>query len=243
MSISACSASTESKYTIIYEVQNLIDKIKNDKAIQQVLYYIVLGLIFLLENVIIKGKFNMHSKMDDIIPFVPIFVIPYFMWYIFIVLEEVYFLLKSKEDLRKTTLSINLCMITAMIIYILFPNYQSLRPVAYESDFFSQWVRLLQMSDSSSSVCPSLHVAVAISLYLGVINSSCFIKQPGIKLATLILTFLICISTVLIKQHSVIDVAAGMLLSISVYIYVYKIKENEQALLYYEEADNADNIQ
>lgn len=220
----------------------MIDKIRNDKAIKQVLYYIVLGLIFLLENVIIKGKFNMHSKMDDIIPFVPIFVIPYFMWYIFIVVEEVYFLLRSKEDLRKTTLSINLCMITAMIIYILFPNYQSLRPVAYESDFFSQWVRLLQMSDSSSSVCPSLHVSVAISLYLGVINSSCFIKKPLIKLATLILTFLICISTVLIKQHSVIDVVAGILLSISVYIYVYKIKENEQALLYYEEADNADSI-
>lgn len=221
---------------------DLIDKLKSDKAVQQVLYYIVLGLLFLIENVIIEGKYNMHSRMDDFIPFIPVFVIPYFMWYLLIVVELGYFLLKSKEDLRKTTLSINLCMITAMIIYILFPNYQSLRPTIYESDFFSQWVKVLQLGDSSSSVCPSLHVAVAISLYLGVINSDCFIKKTGIKLAALILTVLICISTVLIKQHSVIDVAAGMLLSMVVYIYVYKIKENEQTLLHYEEADNADNI-
>jgi len=221
---------------------NLIDKLKNDKGVQQVLYYIVLGLLFLIENVIIEGQYNIHSKIDDFIPFIPVFIIPYFMWYLLIAVELGYFLLKSKEDLRKTTLSINVCMITSMIIYILFPNYQSLRPMIYDSDFFSQWVRVLQMSDSSSSVCPSLHVAIAISLYLGVINSDCFTKKTGIKLAALILTVLICMSTVLIKQHSVIDVAAGMLLSIVVYIYVYKIKENEQTSLYYEKG-NSDNIQ
>nr|WP_312577062.1 phosphatase PAP2 family protein [Sedimentibacter sp.] len=218
----------------------MICKIKNDKAIQQIFIYAILNLLFLIENVLVVGKFNIYSPIDDMIPFVPIFIVPYFMWFLFIIFTGTYFLLKSKEDLRKTFLSINLCMIIAIIIYKIFPNYQTLRPEVYGTDFFSQWLRLLQISDSSSSVCPSLHVAISISLYFGVVNSNCFKNKSGVKIFTLILTILICISTVFIKQHSIIDVAAGLLLSVLVYAYVYKINSKAQIFIPYEGFDNAE---
>ena len=198
-------------------------KIHKDKALVQILIYIFLIILFLMENSIITGKYNIHSKIDGMIPFIPIFVLPYLSWFLFIAFAFVIFFIKSREDLLNTFRSINLDMIIAMIIYVLFPNYQSLRPTTYSSDLFSQLVKLLQIGDSSSSVFPSLHVAISVTLYLGIKNSVCFKDNSIVKFFTLILTLLISISTVFIKQHSILDVLAGIFLSFIVYIFVYKI--------------------
>lgn len=206
----------------------MLSKIRNDNAVMQLLIYVLLVMLFLIENNVLTGKYNIHSTLDDFIPFIPIFVVPYFAWYFFIVKTAVDFFNKSKEDFIKTFMSINLCMVIGMIIYLVFPNYQSLRPEFYTEDFFSQWVKLLQIADSPVSVCPSLHVAVSISLYNGVTHSSCYKNMPDVKFFTFVLTALICMSTVFIKQHSVIDVAAGIILGAAVYIFVYKIHFREK---------------
>lgn len=206
----------------------MLNKVKEDKSLFQVMMYFVLVIFFMIVNNLNLGGYNISSKIDYMIPFIPIFVIPYFSWFIFIAATGIIFLLKSRDDLRKTFLSINICMVIGILIYIIFPNYQSLRPTTYASDFFSQWVKLLQNGDSPSSVCPSLHVAVSICLYTGVINSVCFKNKPKIKFFTLVLTILICISTMFIKQHSVVDVAYGILLGVFSYIFVYKFYFSEK---------------
>jgi membrane-associated phospholipid phosphatase len=124
-------------------------------------------------------------------------------------------------------------MMVALIIYFVFPNYQSLRVDVYEEDIFSQMVRLLQSYDSSSSVCPSLHVAVCTCVYLGIKNSNSFRNEKIVKSSAFVLTVLICMSTVFIKQHSVVDVGAGMALSSFAYVYVYKLKAHEQLNTFY----------
>lgn len=206
----------------------MIDKIKEDKALTQVVLYLGLIIIFMIVNNMNLGGYNIHCKIDYMIPFVPVFVVAYFSWFVFIVATGIIFLLKSKEDLRKTFLSINFCMAIGIVIYVVFPNYQLLRPTTYGNDFFSQWVKLLQQGDSPSSVCPSLHVAVSICLYTGIANSVCFKNRPKIKFFTLVITILICISTVFIKQHSVVDVGFGILLGITAYVFVYKFYFNEK---------------
>jgi len=208
--------------------KDLFEKIKKDRAIQQVLLYLLLIALFGIENIFVVGKYDMYSPIDDFIPFIPVFVVPYFMWYLFIIAVGVYFLLKSKEDLRKTFLSINISMVLTLIIYLLFPSYQSLRPLSYGGDIFSQWVKFLQAGDSSSCVCPSLHVSVCITLFLGVASCVPLKRKAGMKILAFILTVFICSSTVLIKQHSIVDVEAGVLMSVLVYIYVYVIKNKAQ---------------
>lgn len=205
-------------------------KIKDDKALWQVFIYLVLIILFLLvDNINLAGN-KIQSRYDDLIPFVPIFVIPYFGWFIFIVGTGIILFKRSKLDLRKTYLSVNLCMIIGLIVFLLFPNYQTLRPEVYGDDFFSQWVRLLQIGDTPSNVCPSLHVAISISLYTGITHSACFEKRRDIHFFTWILTNLIILSTLFIKQHSVVDVAFGILLGVSVHIFVYKIYFNPSFL-------------
>jgi membrane-associated phospholipid phosphatase len=187
------------------------------------------------------GGYDIYCKWDDKIPFVPIFVVPYFLWYIYIVAVGLIFYMKSKNDLRKTFLTINICMAVGIMIYIIFPNYQSLRPTAYASDFFSQWVKILQQGDSASSVCPSLHVAVSVVLYTAVADSVCFKNNLKIKVSALLLTILISLSTVFIKQHSIVDVVFGYLLGVAAYVFVYKFYCKEKVFSNPIAQNSADN--
>lgn len=216
----------------------MFNKIKNNKSLLQVFIYFILVLIFLIENNINLGGHKIYSKLDDRIPFTPVFVVPYFSWFLFIAGTGITFLLKSRVDLRKTFFSINICMAVGLLAYFIYPSYITIRPKTYGSDIFSQAVKLLQNGDSPSSVCPSLHVAVSISLCTGVIDSFYFKNKIPVKIGSIILTFFICISTLFIKQHSIIDVAFGLMLGFMSYIFVYKVYFNEKLFPQHIEEEN-----
>lgn len=199
----------------------MFEAIKKNKAIAQVLLYIFLAAVFLVQNHFNHGIYQIHSRIDDAIPFIPAFVTGYFLWYFLLIGVGVYFLIHSKDDLYKTYCSINICMVVALTIYLIFPNYLALRPPHYAPDFFSQWVRMLQSIDNPVGVCPSLHVATSVSLFTGIAGSQCFKHKKAVKAFAFLAVSFIISSTVLIKQHSVIDVAFGLLLGLIAYLYVY----------------------
>lgn len=207
----------------------MLNKLKDKEHLIQVFIYLILIIIFLVEDNINLGGHIMYSKLDDMIPFVPVFIIPYCSWFLFISFTGIIFLLKSKIDLEKTFLSINICMTVGLLTYFIYPSCLTIRPKTYGNDIFSQIVKLLQEGDSPSSVCPSLHVAISISLCMGIMNSIYFKNKRIIKFFTVILTFFICISTLFIKQHSVIDFAFGLLLGFASYVFVYKIYFNQKS--------------
>lgn len=206
----------------------MIKKLKNDKAVFQVFIYIILVGVFLIENEINLGGHKIYSPLDSLIPFVPAFIMLYCTWYFYIAVTCVIFFLKSKTDLRRTVFSMNICMAVGLLVYLIYPNYISIRPAVYGSDIFSQAVKLLQVGDPPSNVCPSLHVAICISLYTGIADSVYFKNRSGVKFFALILTILISISTLFIKQHSIIDVFFGGVLGIVSYLFVYKFYFNEK---------------
>lgn len=216
----------------------MLNKLKDNRHLIQVFTYLILITIFLVEDNINLGGHIMYSKLDDMIPFVPAFIVPYCSWFLFIAFTGITFFLKSKIDLEKTFLSINICMAIGLLTYFIYPSCLTIRPKTYDKDIFSQIVKLLQEGDSPSSVCPSLHVAVSISLCTGILNSIYFKNKNIIKFFTVILTFFICISTLFIKQHSVIDVAFGLLLGFASYIFVYKIYFSKKSFKQHTEKNN-----
>ena len=143
-------------------------------------------------------------SLDYKIPFLDIFVIPYVGWYLLIALSLLYFALYNVENFKRLQIFIIVTQIAAMVIYIIFPNFQPLRPDVYPRDnFLTDIVALLQTADTNSNVCPSLHVAYSIGI------ASIWLKEKDAKwwIKTLIVIFciLVCLSTAFIKQHSVID--------------------------------------
>ena len=85
--------------------------------------------------------YPISCSLDNLIPFCEFFLIPYLFWFVFLVGIHIYTLLYDVESFRRLMKFIMLTYSTAMVIYILFPNCQELRPVVFERDnIFTQFL-------------------------------------------------------------------------------------------------------
>lgn len=186
-----------------------------------VVYFV---LYFLTERIIPYERCTViHCALDDVIPFCEYFIVPYFLWYLLVAGSLLYFLLfhiKSFENLQKYII---ITQVVAMTVYIVFPNRQDLRPEQFPRDnLFSQMVGFLYQVDTSTNVCPSLHVAYSVGI------ASVWTKEKGIhwlvKAAIVIFVILVCLSTVFLKQHSVVDGFAALVVCLLAEWLVYRKK-------------------
>lgn len=167
-------------------------------------------LYFLTENLIPAEKCTpVHMWLDDVIPFCEWFLIPYVFWYALIVISLGYFLLYNVDSFKRLQTFIIVTQVVAMVIYILFPSRQDLRPTVFPRDnFLTQCVALLYSADTNTGVCPSLHVAYSIGI------ASVWLKEKKIskwwKSFVIVAVILICLSTMFIKQHSAVDFFAAL---------------------------------
>lgn len=168
------------------------------------------ALYLLTENLIpYEACHPMHCYLDDVIPFCEYFVIPYVGWYFLIAGSLLYFALYNPDNFKNMMKFIIVTQIVAMAIYILFPNRQDLRPAEFvRNNIFTDIVKLLYTFDTSTNVCPSLHVAYSIGI------ASTWLKEKSAsKLCKTLLTLfclLVCISVSFVKQHSVVDIFAAL---------------------------------
>lgn len=178
---------------------------------------------YLTENFIPTEKCHIiHCALDDIIPFCEVFVIPYVLWYLLIILSLGYFLFYNVDSFKKLQSYIFITQIVAMIIYIIYPNCQNLRPAQLpRENVLTSIVGFIYSIDDNTGVLPSLHCAYSIgiaSVWLKEKNASVFFKVFIVVFATSI-----CLSTMFIKQHSVLDFLAAIPLCILAEILVYKV--------------------
>ena len=188
-------------------------------------------MYLLTENLIPVSKCHViHCRIDDIIPFCEWFVIPYVLWYLLIAFSLLYFALYNVDSFKKLQTYIIITQIVAMIVYIVYPSCQNLRPTEFARDnFLTDIVGLLYTLDTNTGVCPSLHCAYSIGI------ASVWVKEKNIswvfKTFIVIFAVLICLSTMFIKQHSAVDFFAALpvclLAEILVFKVFYKTKNNK----------------
>lgn len=162
-----------------------------------------------------------YCALDDLIPFCEWFVIPYVFWYFLIFLTSVYFLLYNTQGFKSFMKFIIVTQVAAMAIYIIFPNRQDLRPLQFETqNFLTRMVTGIYSVDTSTNVCPSLHVAYSIAI------ASAWLKEEEVskvfKCFIVITAISICLSTVFLKQHSVIDGLVALPICFIAEIIAYK---------------------
>ena len=78
-------------------------------------------------------------------------------------------------------------------------------------------MRFLYRTDTATNVCPSIHVFNSVTLLLAYYRSHIFDapRRRWMRPAAAVLCVSIVCSTVLLKQHSCIDVALGALLALA----------------------------
>ncbi len=186
-------------------------------------WVVYFALYFLTENLIPPEKCTpIHWALDDLIPFHEAFVIPYTSWYALIVFSLLYFLLYDIDSFKKLEIYIFITQIVAMFIYIVFPSRQDLRPEFFERDnILTAVVGFLYGFDTSTGVCPSLHVAYS----LGICSVWLKYKDSSLvwKIILVLWCILISISTAFVKQHSVADIFAALPLGLLAEILVFHV--------------------
>jgi len=164
----------------------------------------------------------MYSKLDDYIPFVKEMVIPYLFWYIYIIIALVYLGFTSKKDFYDFTIFMFAGMTICFMIYAIFPNGQNLRPSIHGNDIFSRMVYYIYSTDTPTNSAPSMHVLDSIAVHIALVRCEALKNKFWVKLSSFITMVLIIMSTVMLKQHSILDVMYGMLLSAVLYVIIYK---------------------
>ena len=179
------------------------------------------ALYFLTENLIpVSACHEIHSSVDDIIPFNEYFLIFYCWWYALIFISLWYFLCYDIQKFKELQVFIMVTQAIAMVIYIIYPSVQLLRPEVMPHDnFLCALMSFIYAFDTPTGVCPSLHVAYS----LGIATVWCKYKDASKwwKAFVVLSVIMICISVMFVKQHSFIDVIAAIPVGITAYILVY----------------------
>lgn len=166
--------------------------------------------------------FYIHSPLDDYIPFVEYFIVPYLLWFLFIAVTIAYFFFTDKAGFYRLVAFLFTGMTLFLIICTVFPNALNLRPVTFARDnIFTDLVRHLYLADTSTNVLPSIHVFNSIGASIAIAHSKALQKHRGIQISAYILAVLIILSTVFLKQHSVTDVIAAIVMACIIYPFVY----------------------
>lgn len=193
--------------------------------------FIYFPWFFMVEQkvTIASGFTIIHCPIDDLIPFCEYFVIPYFLWFFFVIASVLYFLFKRpKEEFYKLTALMFIGMTLSLIIYTVFPNGQTMRPpVDPNKNIFSSMIVALYKSDTCTNVFPSLHVFVSLAVNVGWWRSPVSSEKKWIKPASTLLAISICLSTVFLKQHSVLDGVAATIICFFLYIAIYEMDWTE----------------
>ena len=185
-------------------------------------WLVYFAFYFLTENLIPVERCHLiHSRLDELIPFNEFFFIPYCFWYLLIVISLGYFALYDIPNFRNLQIYIIITQVVAMTVYILYPSYQDLRPTEFVRDnFFTHLAALIYRADTPTGVCPSLHVAYSLGI------GSCWLKEKQAgklwKAFVVFSVITISLSTAVVKQHSVIDIAAALPLGLLAEILVFK---------------------
>ena len=164
---------------------------------------------FVLVEQVVEPRYIIWCPLDDLIPFCEYFIVPYATWFVELAVIP---LLLLKYD-RKQYYYLCAVMFTGMTLclglYLIFPNGLDLRVEITRQNIFADLVRLIQAVDTPTNVCPSIHVASAMAMDLAICRSVLGQRRWVRMLANSVL-LLICLSTVFLKQHSVIDIFWGV---------------------------------
>lgn len=184
--------------------------IYNKPMINKITCGFILIAMFLIYPILNQRGENAHIikfAIDDTIPFVPIFSIPYILYIPFLIITLIYFV-GFTNLYRSISIAFIFCLLIAYLTYFFYQTY-ILRPEIINIDVFSKLVLYIYSKDHPYNCFPSLHNALSILSFFYWVQ-----VLPKFKWIIGIFVLLIILSTLLIKQHYIPDVISGVLLAI-----------------------------
>jgi len=180
-------------------------------------WWIVVNLLLIVAilgtNLIYDGlnhgpnRIFLRTPLDQALPVVPIFAIPYVSLIPYIGVSLLVFLFVRVRVYRSAAITMIIVWFVSYAFYYFLQSYIA-RPHITGTDPFSGMIRSIYASDQPYNDFPSLHTSLStiIAIHWWRLD-----RRMGIPAA--IWTTLIVASTVLVKQHYLADVAGGLVLA------------------------------
>ena len=187
--------------------------------------FIYVPWFIFLEQHVTTNFHVIHFFLDDYIPFIEFFIVPYLLWFAFISVTILYFFFTNTKDFYKLIIFLFSGMTIFLIVSTIYPNGLLLRPTYFLRDnIFVDMVKQLYGTDTATNVLPSIHVFNSIGAYIAISRSQALKNKRLIQHGSFLLTISIIMATMFLKQHSVIDVMAGCIMAAFMYQLVYATK-------------------
>ncbi len=189
--------------------------------------FIYIPWFFMIENSSNSVFHIIHSPLDDIIPFCEYFVIPYYIWFPYMLAVFLYIFFTSKTEFYQVATLIITGMTLFLIFSSIYPNAHELRPTSFEHDnIFTALVAFTYTIDTPTNILPSIHVYNSIGCHIAIMKSERLSSNHLVRTISFVIATLIVLSTVFIKQHSVIDGILAIILVSIMYVIVYILWPN-----------------
>ena len=184
------------------------------------------GILFVLVKLFQSNYHVFNYYIDNKIPFIPQFIIIYNLFYPMIFISFYNIFNHDKDTYYKGIIAGILGYIIADIIFLLYP-VEMIRPdiTNLNIDVINNFIlQLTYKIDNPPINCfPSIHCIFCFQAIYSIIRC----KNYNYKYISIFILLLIIISTLLVKQHYVIDVLGALVVVIITNFIVYLIKRKK----------------
>lgn len=181
-----------------------------ERVILVVIVFLVYTLYYPITHYAIDlAPLDMSTWVDRTLPLSPFWILIYAM--IYPATTTPLFAVKDSMAFRQTAFAFLISAVIGLVCFVLFPVHMTLRPEleAITGGGFLNWgVQLCYAIDKPSGCFPSLHVTYATIAAL-----ECARSNPRLGSIMWLIAILIDLSTMLVKQHFLMDVLAGTILA------------------------------
>lgn len=168
----------------------------------------VLGWMYAATNNV-EGQdvYRLITKVDEAIPFIQIFALPYSIWIFYIYVCLIYFFKKDPNVYYRSLMTYAICALLCYLIYSVFQTTVD-RPVVVGNGIVSDVMRYIYNRDQPYNCFPSIHCFSSYMVMRAIWTSS-FRNKWNIILITGMSSTII-MSTLFVKQHVIMDALAGI---------------------------------
>lgn len=192
-------------------------------------FFLIFWPLFLLRYLIVENHrpasayIAVFCAADRQIPFREEYLVFYLLWYVLLLGLHLYTLHAAPDLFISYSRFLLFSFTLSTVCFLAFPTCQNLRPEIYPRDnLLTRAVMMLHTLDTNTNVCPSEHVLGTLGALTVGLKCPYFPKTG--KASIIFLSVGICLSTVFLKQHSVMDIAAAIPIYLVSYYFSFQNK-------------------
>ncbi len=160
---------------------------------------------------------KIRTELDLSIPLIPSFIYFYYLYFPWML--TVILMLNDRKKLYEALISFTILDTTAIFTFIWFPT-KMIRPDIIGPGLTNDLIRGMYEVDAGYNLFPSLHVGHSVLVAI------CFYYyQRKLFPIALVISTLISLSTVFVKQHYVIDIPFGIIYALLAWMIGVRIAE------------------